>query len=69
MQRNLIGFGALAALWYLSCCVAGAVERRLRKQLPLWPCAPMLLRNVACFATMGVSTSLGVPLLFNSLGL
>jgi len=69
LARNALGFGALAASYQLAKVACAATEARAPKAAARVPCAGMFARNFVTFFTMGGMISLGVPLLFQKVGL
>ena len=63
------GVGALAASYQLAKATCAATEARAPKAAARVPCAGMFARNFVTFFTMGGMISLGVPLLFQKVGL
>jgi len=67
--RMLLGFALLGAVWFVATVTARAVEHTLYARLYKTPCAPVLIQNTLRFAALGISTSVGVPLVFRALSI
>lgn len=68
LARNLLGFATLLALWHTSKFVSQLLEARLLRSAPAPKAVvPNLMRHAVTFSTMGLATSLGLPLAFRAL--
>jgi serine palmitoyltransferase len=68
LARNLLGFATLLALWHTSKFGSQLLEARLLRSTPMPKgVLPNLMRHAVTFSTMGLATSLGLPLAFRAL--
>jgi len=68
IARNLLGFATLLALWHTSKFMSQLIEARLVSSASSSKeCVPKMVRHAITFSTMGIATSLGLPLVFRAL--